>query len=112
MGSGTPHVIAPHVIGREFDIGGFHLATCPPMPRMTDISSSPTIREVGIRELKRDGSRILSRVERDGERVVVTRHGRPVGVILAVEDAVDLFLLSSDQYVEMRLRAREELSGS
>jgi prevent-host-death family protein len=66
------------------------------------------IREVSVRELKQAMSRVLAGVV-DGERVIVTRHGRPTAVILSIEQAVDLFLVSSEQFVLMRLEAREEL---
>jgi len=36
------------------------------------------------------GSQILDGVV-DGERVIVTRHGHPIAVILSIEQAVDLF---------------------
>jgi prevent-host-death family protein len=66
------------------------------------------IREVSVRELKQAMSRVLDGVV-DGERVIVTRYGRPTAVILSIEQAVDLFLVSSEQFVRMRLEAREEL---
>ena len=66
------------------------------------------IREVGVRELKREASRVLAGVV-DGERVIVTRNGRPIAVILSIEQAVDLLLTSSEEFVRMRLEARAEL---
>jgi prevent-host-death family protein len=70
-----------------------------------------TIREVGVRELKSRMSAVLDGVI-DGERVIVTRNGHPIAVILSIEQAVDLFLASSEGFVRMRLRAREELDRS
>jgi prevent-host-death family protein len=64
--------------------------------------------EVSVRDLNRATSRVLAGVV-DGERVIVTRHGRPIAVILSIEQAVDLFLTSSEEFVRMRLEAREEL---
>ena len=76
---------------------------------MTSFQDEPKrIREVGVRELKSGTSAVLDAVV-DGERVIVTRHGHPVAVILSIEHAVDLLLTNSDQFVRMRLRAREEL---
>jgi prevent-host-death family protein len=42
------------------------------------------MREIGVRELKAKLSSVLSRVER-GERVRITRRGRPVADIVPVE---------------------------
>jgi prevent-host-death family protein len=69
---------------------------------------SETIREVGVRELKSEASRVFDGVV-DGERVIVTRNGHPIAVMLSIEQAIDLFLTSSDEFVRMRLRARDEL---
>jgi prevent-host-death family protein len=66
------------------------------------------IREINVRELKSGASQILDAVV-DGERVIVTRHGDPIAVILSIEQAIDLFLTNSEEFVRMRLRAREEL---
>jgi prevent-host-death family protein len=66
------------------------------------------IREVNVRELKSGASQVLDGVV-DGERVIVTRHGHPIAVIISIEQAIDLFLSSSEDFVRMRLRAREEL---
>ena len=66
------------------------------------------IREINVRELKSGASQVLEGVV-DGERVIVTRHGHPIAVILSIEQAIDLFLSSSEEFVRMRLRAREEL---
>ncbi len=41
---------------------------------------------IGIRELQRDTSDVLRRVA-DGNRLVITRHNRPVAVILGIADA-------------------------
>ena len=41
---------------------------------------------VGIRELQRDTSGVLERVIR-GTRIVITRHNRPVAVVVGIADA-------------------------
>lgn len=41
--------------------------------------------EVGAYEAKTNLSRLLERVER-GERITLTRHGRPVAMLVPVED--------------------------
>jgi prevent-host-death family protein len=43
--------------------------------------------EVGIRELKAKASKILDEVRERGARYVITRRGRPVGVLLPIEQA-------------------------
>lgn len=43
--------------------------------------------EVGIRELKAQASKILDEVREHGARYVITRRGRPVGVLLPIEQA-------------------------
>ncbi len=40
---------------------------------------------IGIRELQRGTSRIVARVE-EGEPLVITRHNRPVAVLVGVEE--------------------------
>ncbi len=69
---------------------------------------SERIREVGVRELKSGASAVLDGVV-EGERVIVTRNGHPIAVILSIEQAVDFLVTSSEEFVRMRLLAREEL---
>jgi prevent-host-death family protein len=47
------------------------------------------VEEVSMRELSRDTSAVVSRV-REGRRAIVTSRGRPVAVILEVDEAVGL----------------------
>jgi prevent-host-death family protein len=47
------------------------------------------VEEVSVRELSRDTSRVLQRVQ-EGSRVLVSRRGTPVGVILEIEEAIGL----------------------
>lgn len=47
-----------------------------------------TVTEVGIRELKAQASKILDEVREHGARYVITRRGRPVGMLLPIEDVV------------------------
>jgi prevent-host-death family protein len=65
-------------------------------------------REVTVRELGRETASVLGAVAA-GDRVLITRHGNPIAVILSVEEAVDVFLAHADQFVRMRLAARDEL---
>jgi prevent-host-death family protein len=68
-------------------------------------------REVTVRELSRSTGNVVAEVSA-GTRVVVTRHGSPVALILAIDDAIDVFLAHAEEFVRMRLAAREELDRS
>jgi prevent-host-death family protein len=63
--------------------------------------------EIGIKELKNTTSRVIERVE-GGERVVVTKRGRPAAVIMSIEDAEDFVLAHADEFVRMRLSGRRD----
>jgi prevent-host-death family protein len=69
----------------------------------------PRISEVGVRELSRETSRIV-RLAARGERLIVTRNGQPVAVILGMDDAIDWLVASADEFVRLRMAAREELA--
>lgn len=61
--------------------------------------------EIGIKELKNTASRVIDDVE-GGERVIVTRRGRPAAVIMSIEDAEDFVLAHAEEFVRMRLQGR------
>ncbi len=63
--------------------------------------------EIGIKELKNTTSRVIEDVE-SGERVVVTKRGRPAAVIMSMEDAEDFVLAHAEEFVRMRLAGRRE----
>ena len=63
--------------------------------------------EIGIKELKNTASRVIDAVE-DGERVVVTKRGRPAAVIMSIDDAEDFVLSHAEEFVEMRLVGRRD----
>jgi prevent-host-death family protein len=65
------------------------------------------LREIGVKELKNTASRVLEEVE-GGERVVVTKRGRPTAVIMSMEDAEDFVLAHAEEFTEMRLQGRRE----
>lgn len=62
------------------------------------------VAEASVREFSRSTSAVLARV-RAGGRVVVTRHGAPVAVLMEIEEAVGLCasVLLSRQEAERRL---------
>jgi prevent-host-death family protein len=68
-----------------------------------------SIREVSVRELNRRTTQVLADV-RGGRRVVVSRHGRPVALLLGIDEAVELLLANSEEFVRLRLAAREDLA--
>jgi prevent-host-death family protein len=63
--------------------------------------------EIGIKELKNTASKVIDDVEA-GERIVVTRRGRPAAVIMSMEDAEDFVLAHAEEFVRMRLQGRRE----
>ncbi|MGB7686662.1 MAG: type II toxin-antitoxin system prevent-host-death family antitoxin [Solirubrobacterales bacterium] len=68
------------------------------------------LHEIGIKELKNSASRVIAEVEA-GERVVVTKRGRPAAVIMSMGDVEDFVLAHAEEYVEMRLKARAAYSA-
>jgi prevent-host-death family protein len=62
--------------------------------------------EIGIKELKNTASRVIDDVEA-GDRVIVTKRGRPAAVIMSIEDAEDFVLAHAEEFVEMRLAGRK-----
>jgi prevent-host-death family protein len=63
------------------------------------------VAEVGVKQLKATASAIIDEVEA-GASYVVTRRGRPVAVLLPVEEAEDLVLANADEYIRLRRQAR------
>jgi prevent-host-death family protein len=63
------------------------------------------VAEIGVKELKATASAVIDRVE-GGAAYVVTKRGRPAAVLLPIEEAEDLVLANTDQYVRMRREAR------
>ncbi len=61
--------------------------------------------EIGIKELKNTVSRVIEDVEA-GDRVVVTKRGRPAAVIMSVDEAEDFVLAHAEEFVRMRLAGR------
>ena len=66
---------------------------------------------VGIRELKNRTSAILRQVREERAEYVITHQGRPVAVILPVddEDLEDYVLAHHPHFVELREQAREAI---
>lgn len=49
-----------------------------------------TVEQMPLRDVKNHLSEVVDRVEREHERVVITRHGRPAAVVVSVEDLESL----------------------
>ena len=71
-------------------------------------SDEQRVSERTVTELGRSASAAVERVG-DGERVVVTRHGRAVAVLLSLDDAIAVMLAGSERFALLRREAREEL---
>jgi prevent-host-death family protein len=66
------------------------------------------IREVGVRALARATARYIRAAEY-GERLVVTRHGDPVAVILSIDESIAFVLAHSDEFARARLEADDRV---
>lgn len=68
---------------------------------------------VGIRDLQRRSSEIVSEVERSRRPTLVTRYGRPAAVILPVDDDAleDYILANAPEFVAGMNEAEEDLSA-
>jgi prevent-host-death family protein len=66
---------------------------------------------VGVRELKNRTSEILRAVREEGTEYVITYQGRPMAVLLPVdeEDLEDYVLAHHPHFVELRERARQAI---
>ena len=63
--------------------------------------------EIGIKQLKATASSVIDEVE-GGSAYVVTRRGRPAAVLLPLDEAEDLVLANTDEFVRQRRRARAD----
>ena len=75
------------------------------------VAAGRVTREVDIRELKARASEVIERIA-EGERAVVTRHGRPVAVVLSIEESLEFALAHAEEFIQARRHAHEDLVGS
>jgi prevent-host-death family protein len=66
---------------------------------------------IGIRELSRNASQVVGRVSTTGSPMIVTKHGRPVAAIVAVDPEAleDFVLATAPEYVAARRAADADL---
>ena len=71
--------------------------------------------QVPLAEVKNRLSEIVERVEREHQRIVITKHGRPAAVILSVDDLESLEetleIMSNPQLMADIREAEQELAG-
>ena len=67
---------------------------------------------VSLRELARHAGSVIDEVVQSGKPALVTRRGRPVAVVINVEDEAfeDYILAHAPEFVEGRREADEELA--
>ena len=68
---------------------------------------------IGIRDLSRNASRVIDQVSSTGNPMIVTKHGRPVAAVVAVDpDALeDYVLATAPEYVAARRAADADLAA-
>ena len=69
-------------------------------------------REVSTRELRSQLSDVLGRAMYAGERIGVTRNGKPAAVVVGVEDLEALEAYEMDQDIAAYRRSKEEGDGT
>lgn len=82
------------------------------MPASGPPERGPAVTRLGLRTARRDLLALVRAVEQDGQRIVLTRRGRPVAALLPVGalDALDLLarLLPSTEEVAAGLRSQQD----
>lgn len=68
---------------------------------------------VGLRQLSRETREVIEQLEKDGEPVVVTRHGKPIAALTPVseQDAAALALAVVPEFVASRERAARAIEA-
>jgi prevent-host-death family protein len=68
---------------------------------------------IGIRDLSRNASQVIDQVSSTGSPMIVTKHGRPVAAVVAVDpDALEDFILATaPEYAAARRAADTDLAA-
>ena len=77
---------------------------------MADTTRKPRVRQVPLSEIKDDLSRFLREAEK--QEIVITRHGKPAGVLIGFESDDDWFdyrLENDPRFLQRIERARKSL---
>ncbi|MDQ3572807.1 MAG: type II toxin-antitoxin system prevent-host-death family antitoxin [Actinomycetota bacterium] len=83
----------------------------PPLAIVASVFARQEVREVSVGELNRSTSEVLRSIN-DGERLIVSRHGEPMGIVLSVRDAVEAMVEPDLGSLEPRLRGRCPVEAS
>lgn len=69
---------------------------------------------IGIRDLSRNASQVIDQVSSTGDPMIVTKHGRPVAALIAVDpDALEDFVLATaPEYAADRRVADRDLAAN
>jgi prevent-host-death family protein len=101
---------------REFTFGGDYcdLGNCPQIGgcKMAGSVRKARIKEVPLSEIKDDLSRFLREAEK--QEIVITRHGKPAGVLIGFESEDDWFdykLENDPRFLERVEQARRSLKA-
>ena len=81
-------------------------------PRSGSVSTEGPLRQVALAKVKDDLSHFLHLAET--EAIVITRHGKPAGVLIGFEDEEDWFdyrLEHDSEFLRRVAEAREDLRG-
>jgi prevent-host-death family protein len=63
---------------------------------------------IGIRDLSRNASQVIDQVSSTGSPMIVTKHGRPVAAVIAVDpDALEDFVLATAPEYASAMRAAD-----
>lgn len=69
--------------------------------------------QMALKDVKNQLSAVVDKVEREHERVVITKHGRPAAIVLSVEDLESLEetvdVLSSPGLIKQIIASLDEL---
>jgi len=68
---------------------------------------------IGIRDLSRNASHVIDQVSSTGSPMIVTKHGRPVAAVVAIDaDALEDFVLATaPEYAADRRAADRDLAA-
>jgi antitoxin (DNA-binding transcriptional repressor) of toxin-antitoxin stability system len=75
-------------------------------------SDDQAVTEVAVTELAQRASAVIELVSwPSNERVIVTKQGKPVAVIVSFAAGVEVMLAGSERFTALRREAREELEA-